>query len=103
MCPAAALTSRTLSSRCSETITSSPRERHLRPDQPGVAALRDQRHAVLVGPAAERLHLRHIGRPRHRHRRHVKALPRLVEVRAPSAPASPITALVAQQRRQARR
>ncbi len=43
-------------------MISSPVERHLRADEPGIAALRDQRHATCVGPARNRLHLRHVAR-----------------------------------------
>ena len=55
------------------------RKRHLAADQPGIARLRDDGDAVLVGPAHQRLHLGDRTRQRDGRGLDVEALARLVE------------------------
>jgi len=55
-------------------------KRHLRPHQPGIAALRYQWDPMFVRPAAKRLHLGHIGWPGYCQGRRVVALARLIQI-----------------------
>ena len=80
MCPAAASTDAHAVDAAQVDDDLVAAQRHLAADEAGIAALRDQRDAMRIGPAAERLQRGDAPRQRHGDGGGVEALARLAEI-----------------------